>query len=127
MSWYWEENEMTTTDRTICRNEIQKRAGESIIYTMDFTPVLTAASETISSITSVACSDGNVTLSGEVVNSTAVTLDDDREDSVTIDANKAVQVRVAGGAASTTAATVTIKVATSASNTRERVGKLLVR
>ena len=112
-------------DTTKSVNQIQKRVAADLIYTFDFTPWLKTG-ETITGTPTVTCTDGTISLSGVVANSSPVTMNDDNGHEVTIAANMGVQVRVSGGTADTTVELVATA-ATSDSNTIPLVGEVVVR
>jgi len=88
--------------------------GESILYTADFTLQL-QASETLSSVTSVAeTTSAALTVgSGAINTGGAITVD-----ATSIAINRAVQFRVSAASATVGDAVVRVKVVTSDSNTR---------
>ena len=98
-----------------------KHSGESILFGVDFTPLLNDG-ETISSITSIAGSPSGLTIATGAVN--AAEFDNDEGGTVAVGCG--AQFRVSGGTADTDY-TITVTVATSGSNTRVAVCTLQVR
>jgi hypothetical protein len=109
-----------TTTASKERREMTK--GESILYTADFTDAL-QASETLSSVTSVAETTTNTLTvgSGAINTGGAITVD-----GTTIAINRAVQFRVSTASATVGESVVRVKVATSDSNTRTMDCRIMV-
>lgn len=98
-----------------------KHPAESLLFGVDFSKLLIAG-ETLASVASVGATPSGLTISGLSVNAAAF----DNDEGGTVAAGRGAQFRVAAGAAGTDY-TLTVTVATTASNTRVAVCVLQVR
>ncbi|MGQ0636451.1 MAG: phage fiber-tail adaptor protein [Planctomycetaceae bacterium] len=98
-----------------------KHPGESLLFGVDFTKLLTT-DELLSAIASVVASPSGLTISGLTVNGAAF----DNDEGGSVAAGRGAQFRVADGSAGADY-TLTVSVTTTAANTRVVVCTLQVR